>query len=100
MRRKYYEILGVDSMASGSEIRKAYMRLSIRLHPDKQLGSTEEELEVMPYFLRLTSYATFPTPHFLHLTSDTLLPTPHFLRRTSYRRQLRPSNASRQRTTS
>ena len=55
------------------------MRLSIRLHPDKQLGSTEEELEVMPYFLRLTSYATFPTPHFLHLTSYTSLPTPYFL---------------------
>ncbi|KAH9812527.1 hypothetical protein DFH28DRAFT_1176896 [Melampsora americana] len=36
----YYKILGVDKLASNLEIRRAYLRLSRRMHPDKQGGET------------------------------------------------------------
>ncbi|KAH9821473.1 hypothetical protein DFH28DRAFT_1186443 [Melampsora americana] len=35
----YYKILGVDKLASNVEIRPAYLRLSRRMHPDKQGGA-------------------------------------------------------------
>ncbi|RPG17248.1 MAG: J domain-containing protein [Pelagibacteraceae bacterium TMED124] len=38
----YYKVLGVDSNASESEIKKAYRRLSLQYHPDKQTGSAEK----------------------------------------------------------
>ncbi len=41
----YYKILGVDELASSLEIKKAYMKRSLQLHPDKQVGKTEAEVE-------------------------------------------------------
>ncbi|XP_052094861.1 uncharacterized protein F54F2.9-like [Mytilus californianus] len=35
VNRNFYEVLGVDQAASSSEIRKAYRKLSLQLHPDK-----------------------------------------------------------------
>ena len=42
-RKDYYKILGVDKNATQDDIKKAFRKLSIKYHPDRNQGSKEAE---------------------------------------------------------
>lgn len=41
----YYEVLGVEKDSSSGDIKRAYRKLAIQYHPDKQIGSSDKEAE-------------------------------------------------------
>ncbi|MBH2007495.1 molecular chaperone DnaJ [Candidatus Saccharibacteria bacterium] len=45
-KRDYYEVLGVTKAASADEIKKAFRKLAVQYHPDKQGGDEDKFKEV------------------------------------------------------
>ena len=43
-KRDYYEILEVERGADGDTVTKAYRRLAMKLHPDRNVGDAEAEV--------------------------------------------------------
>ncbi|GIW21814.1 MAG: hypothetical protein KatS3mg068_0821 [Candidatus Sericytochromatia bacterium] len=67
-----FATLGVDKDASDAEIKKAYLKLAKKYHPDKFVEDNEEKLEAQRIFAKITvAYNTLSNPekkaHYLEL---------------------------------
>uniref|UniRef100_A0A7S0GMX5 J domain-containing protein n=1 Tax=Proboscia inermis TaxID=420281 RepID=A0A7S0GMX5_9STRA len=56
-RKDFYKILGVARDADESEIKKAYRKMALKFHPDRQASGTEEEKQKAEVIFRDVNHA-------------------------------------------
>ena len=54
MKQDYYEILGINKSATAAEIKKAYRKMALKYHPDKNPDDVEAEVEKLTEELNYT----------------------------------------------
>ena len=57
-KRDYYEVLGVSKSASADEIKKAFRRLAVQHHPDKEGGNEDKFKEIQEAYEILSDSQT------------------------------------------
>ena len=64
IQKTYYEQLNLTSTAADSEIRKAYIQMALKYHPDKQVGKDEAERKAAAeqFLLIQRAYETLNDP--------------------------------------
>ena len=74
--RSHYEVLGVSPDAPSDEVRRAYRRLALVLHPDKRAVGVSED-EAKERFQRLVeAFKVSARSHAPSLSSETTSPAP------------------------
>jgi DnaJ-class molecular chaperone len=49
-KKDYYKVLGVSKTANDDELKKAYRKLALKWHPDRNQGSEEEKVKADKMF--------------------------------------------------
>ena len=53
-KQDYYQTLGIAKNSSDADIKKAYRKLAMKYHPDRNLGDTSSEMKFN--FRNITGY--------------------------------------------
>lgn len=62
-KKDYYKILGVEKKASLDDIKKAYKKLALKWHPDKNIASEEQKKEAEKKFKEISeAYSVLSDP--------------------------------------
>lgn len=61
--KDYYKILGVERTASADEIKRAYKKVAIKYHPDRNPGNKEAEESLSKQPKHMTYCATLTSAH-------------------------------------
>ena len=59
-QKDFYEVLGIERNASSEDIKKAYRKLAIKYHPDKNPGDQKAEEKFKEIMVGMMPFMTAP----------------------------------------